>query len=150
MVLDETKQRCLNYAATVPEWTLTEQLKAVRALSACASKLTDIVQALTAGMIYDRYEHPYDREGDRPDYSRQLRDAGYFIGKSVYALEVLASENPFSYARDPSTSGTAWTRNHRQPLWHKRFRISASARKMPCMWATARWMCPRPATPVCR
>lgn len=102
MILDEAKQRCLNYAATVPEWTLTEQLKAVRELSACASKLTDIVQALTAGMIYDRYEHPYGREGDRPDYSRQLREAGYFIGKSVYALEVLASESPFSYARDPS------------------------------------------------
>lgn len=107
MVLDETKQRCLNYAATVPEWTLTEQLKAVRALSACASKLTDIVQALTAGMIYDRYEHPYDREEDRPDYSRQLREAGYFIGKSVYALEVLASENPFSYVRDPSMNAEA-------------------------------------------
>ena len=35
-------------------------------------------------------------------------------------------------------------------LADKRFRISASARKMPCMWATARWMWPRPATPVCR
>lgn len=44
----------------------------------------------------------------------------------------------FSPVCRPSASGTAWTRNHRQPLWHKRFRISASARKMPCMWATAR------------
>lgn len=107
MVCDEKKQACLNYAANVPEWVLTDQLKAIQALSGCACQLTDIVQALTAGMIYDRYEHPYDREEDRPDYSRQLREAGYFIGKSVYALEVLASENPFSYVRDPSMNAEA-------------------------------------------
>lgn len=107
MVLDETKQCCLNYAATVPEWTLTEQLKAAQALSACASKFADIVQALTAGMIYDRYEHPYAGDNDRPDYSRQLNDAGYLVGKAAYALEVLASENPFSYVRSPSMNAEA-------------------------------------------
>ena len=44
----------------------------------------------------------------------------------------------FSPVCRPSANGTAWTRNHRQPLCHKRFQLSASTRKMPCMWATAR------------
>lgn len=107
MVLDETKQRCLNYAANVPEWTLTEQLKAAQVLAQASSKFSDIAQALTGGMIYDRYEHPYAGDNDRPDYSRQLRDAGYLVGKVTYALEVLASGNPFSYVRDPSMNAEA-------------------------------------------
>lgn len=108
MTCDEKKQAVLNYAAAVPEWTLTEQLKAIQALSACASKLTDIVQALTDGMVYDRYEHPYAGDNDRPDYSRELdKDTGYLIGRAVYALEVLASENPFSNVRSPSMSAEA-------------------------------------------
>lgn len=99
MVCDEKKQACLNYAANVPEWVLTDQLKAIQALSGCACQLTDIVQALTGGLVYDRYEHPYAGDNDRPDYSQKLGAAGYLIGDAVCALEVLAAQSPFSYAK---------------------------------------------------
>lgn len=102
MVCDEKKQACLNYAANVPEWVLTDQLKAIQALSGCACQLTDIVQALTDGLVYDRYEHPYAGNNDRPDFSRELRDAGYLVGKAVFALEVLGAQNPFSNMMTPA------------------------------------------------
>lgn len=107
MTCDEKKQRCLNYAASVPEWTLVDQISAIRALAACASALTDIVQELSGGMIYDRYEHSYARDNDRPDFSKKLDDAGYTVGGALFALEVLSAEGPFSYVKNPTSKAEA-------------------------------------------
>lgn len=107
MTCDEKKQLCLNYAANVPEWILIDQLSAIQALTACASTLTDIVQALTDGMIYDRCYHPYAGDNDRPDFSKEIEDAGYTVGRAVFALETLSAESPFSFVQNPTSKAEA-------------------------------------------
>lgn len=77
---DETREICLNYAASVPEWNLALKHEAASELAKCAAELMKVSQMMLASDAADRL-HP-----DRFDYGLAPRGYAAAISDAKYSL----------------------------------------------------------------
>lgn len=87
---DETREICLNYAASVPEWNLALKHEAASELARCAAELMKVSQMMLASDAADRL-HPdrFDYGLAPRGYASAISDAKYSLGDAAFALEIV-------------------------------------------------------------